>query len=86
MLDPWVIEKILERERERQRRQEGEQPRVPADDPRENPDTDPREKTPKPGYEMPNQDGSKKPDTGDRGVADIPLGEMDIPKEDSDAP
>ncbi len=81
MLEPWIIEEILRREERRRREEEGIQPTVPADDPREDPGTEgPEEAPPKPGYEMPNRDGGHRPDTGDRGVIDIPLGDMDIPK------
>lgn len=87
MLDPWVIEEILRRERER-REQGGEQPTIPADDPRDIPEPDPRGDTPKPGYEMPNRDGEKAPDMGDRGVDTFDIGgDIEIPKpEQSDTP
>ncbi len=79
MLDPWIIEIIQKREEEKRRRQEEEQPRVPADDPRENPESDDRGDTPKPGYEMPSGDDGEKPDTGQRGVDTFDIGgEMDI--------
>lgn len=86
MLDPWIIEEIRKREEEERIRREQEinQPRIPADKPSSDPDAErPGNAPPKPGYEMPNQDGGHKPDTGDRGVADVPLGEIDIPKEGS---
>lgn len=88
MLDPWVIEEILKRERERQRKQEGEQPTVPADDPREIPEPDPRSETPKPGYEMPNRDGGTGHDTDNRGVDTFEIGgDIEIPKpEQTDTP
>lgn len=80
-LDPWIIEEIKKREEEKRRREEGEQPTVPADDPREIPQPrDERDKTPGPGYEMPNPNDPKreerparKEESG-RGVTIIDIG------------
>lgn len=79
-LDPWIIEQIKKREEEKRRREEGIQPTVPADDPREIPaERDrghemPAERTP--GYEMPNPNvpapkPSEKKDEGERRGVDI---------------
>ena len=91
MLDPWVIEEIKKREEEKRRREEGEQPTVPADDPREIPQPrDDRDKTPGPGYEMPNPNDPKreerpaKKEESDRGVTTINIAGDDDRQEEED--
>lgn len=81
-LDPWIIEEIKKREREKQERERREQPTVPADDPREVPDR-PDERAPDPGYEMPSPGDPKRDerpsekDRSDRGVTIIDIGGND---------
>ncbi len=86
MLDPWIIEEILKKEEAERRRkeQESNQPTVPADDPREDPGPERRDGEPKPGYEMPSENGGAEPDTGERGSDTFDInGDIDInPKKD----
>lgn len=56
MLEPWIIDEILRKEREKREEQERQQPRIeiPADDPSRTPDAPEQPAERRPGYEMPN--------------------------------
>lgn len=59
-LDPWIIEEILKREKEKRRRDKEEQPQLPV---------------PEQYPEEPSERPTKEPDEGDRGVVYIEPGE-----------
>lgn len=92
MLDPWIIEEILRRERRKREEEAGEQLPAPSpSDQREEPETP---STSDPGYEMPNPNEPARPDKEDGEDrpkpegSDVPYGDIDInpPKKARAAP